>query len=190
MKRYIKSDSEKIDNEYYAYALDSIMDNIDVYLEKKDDSYLDFWWVKEPIYYAYIANSGMTDITVAFISTDESKVKDLDMNSPEVQSILGGDEYRDEHNIEFDNALEDLYQKGIIVLDDEGGDLDYVGNALLLGTPLSLLIDQSIDYLGSDDIDEIYRDIIHDYGDKVVDNLYTDDKNRMIIPVREQRWRF
>jgi hypothetical protein len=190
MKKYIRSSDENTNREYYAFTVKGLKDNIETYLDLKDDSYLDSWWVQEPVWYAYIANSGMTDIDVAFISKDRSKVENLNMNSPEVQSVLGGDEYRDEYGITFDSAIEELYQKGIIVIDDESGKLDHIGDALLLGSPLGFLVDQVIEFEGTDDLDEIYDSIIHDYGDKVVDDLYTDTHYKMIVPVKKEHWRF
>ena len=184
---------------YYAYSLDRLFRMVRDYLEyDRDEDVLDYYWVEEPIYYAYIANSDMTDIDVAFVSSSEAKVADLNMDNHLVQLVLGGEEYREEHGYaplehgaEFSEILRYLTTQGIDVLDDESGTLDHIGEAVLLNDNISRYIDEIIEVYGSDDARVVYDHLVYDYCDKIIDDLYTNSEtNIMIVPVKKQHWRF
>ena len=189
MKRYIKSNSES-NRKYYAYPVKEINRLIEDYLYWKDDLGEDVI-VTEPVYYAYIANSGMTDIDVAFVSKDENVISGLSENSEDVRLLLDG-EYRDEEvGLEFDEVINKLTAKGITVLDDESGTLEHLGDSILFETKIETLIDSIISNYGTEDKYEIYQHLIKEYGDRTIQDLYVSDKfSNMIIPVKRESWRF
>ncbi len=187
MKRYIKSNTDN--KQYYAYPIKELNRIIRDYLEWQDDLGEDTI-VTKPLYYAYIANSDMTDIAVAFVSKDENIVSKLSQNSEDVRLLLDG-EYREDQGVEFEDIESLLAAKGITVLDDESGSLSHMEDAVLFDTKIEYLIDQCINTYGKEYADEIYDCLMKNYGDKVIDDMYVSDKfSNMIIPVKEEHWRF
>ena len=187
---------------YYAYPIDNLRDLVEEYIDNDQDEDAIPWswvfYVEEPIYYAYIAHSDMTEIDVAFVSSSETKVDNLDMNSHIVQLFLGGDDYRTEYGFSsldydegYDKILDYLKTKGIDILDSESETLDYVGKAVLLSDNICKYIDEIIEIYDTTDSDEVYRHLIHDYCDRIIDDLYTNSEtNIMIVPVKKQHWGF
>lgn len=187
---------------YYAYPIDNLRDLVEEYIDNgQDEDAIPWSWVfyvEEPIYYAYIAHSDMTAIDVAFVSSSEAKVADLNMDNHLVQLVLGGDEYREEHGYapleygaEFSEIIRYLTTQGIDVLDDESGTLDHIGEAVLLNDNISRYIDEVIEVYGSDDARVVYDHLVDDYCDRIIDDLYTNpETNIMIVPVKKQHWRF
>ncbi len=196
MKRYIKSDTNT-GRQYYAYPMKEVNRIIKDYLywQYKEGKYFDYnlgvdTIVTEPTYYAFIANSDMTDIDVAFVSKDENIVSKLSWDSEDVRLLLD-DEYREETGIEFEDIEKQLAAKGIIVLDDESGSLFHMEDAVLFDAKIEDLIDQCINTYGKKYADDIYDCLMENYGDKVIDDLYVSDKfSNMIIPVEGEHWRF
>ena len=192
MKKYIKSDSEEI-REYYAYPIKNIKRLIQDYLYWEYDLGEDVV-VTEPAFYAFIANSDMTDIDVAFVSKDENKVSGLSQDSEDVRLLLDG-EYREETYGEDDvdfNEIDDRFSdKGITVLDDESGSLDHLGASVLFNDKIEILIDEIIQTTETKDASVIYDNLMKLYGDRVIDDLYVSDEfQNMIIPVKKEHWRF
>ena len=196
MKKYIKSSSE--DNRtYYAYPIKDLQRIIKDYLYFQEDLG-EGSIVTEPAFYAYIANSDMTDIDVAFVSKDKNKVASLSWNSPEVQQVLDHDYTAPERD--FDEIVSELSTKGIILLDDESGTLEHLEEAFLCDKKIEDLIEEIILVYQTDDPKEIYTHLEHDYIDKVIPDLYYADIpsysqdlipfNNMIIPVKKEHWRF
>ena len=195
MKKYIKSSSG--DNRtYYAYPIKDLQRIIKDYLYFREDLG-EGSVVTEPVFYAYIANSDMTDIDAAFVSENEAKVASLSMNSPDVALLLDG-ETREESGLEFDEIVEELNNRGIYVLDDESGTLSHLGQTFLSYRKIEDLIEEIISVYRTEESKEIYKHLEHDYMDNVVPDLYTGDiptntKNHfdnMIIPVKKEHWRF
>ena len=184
MKRYIKS-SNDAGNKYYAYPIKDIRRLIKDYLYWEDDLGEDTI-VTEPVFYAYIANSDMTDIDVAFVSKDESAVAGLSQNSDDVRLLLDTDEDRD-----FDALMDQFAAKGLIILDDESGSLDRLGDSVLFSNKIETLIKDIISMYDTEDSGEIYDYLVRDYGDKTIDDLYVSEQfSNMIIPVKKEHWRF
>lgn len=186
MKRYIKS-SNAAGNKYYAYPIKDIKRLIEDYLYWHEDLGEDTI-VTEPIFYAFIANSDMTDIDVAFVFKDESAVAGLSQNSDDVRLLLDTttDEDRD-----FDSLMDQFAAKGITILDDESGDLTHLGDSVLFSNKIEGLIEDIISMYDTEDPGEIYDYLVRDYGDKTIDDLYVSDQfSNMIIPVKKEHWRF
>ena len=140
----------------------------------------------EPVLYAYIANSDMTDIDVAFVSKDESAVAGLSQNSDDVELLLDTDKNRD-----FDALMDQFAAKGITVLDDESGSLYYLGDSVLFSNKIEALIKDIVSMYDTEDSGEIYDYLVRDYGDKTIDDLYVSDQfSNIIIPVKKEHWRF
>ena len=196
MKKYIKSSSEDT-RTYHAGSLLSLPTIISYYMDCREDITEDII-VTEPAFYAYIANSDMTDIEVAFVSKDKNKVASLSWNSPEVQQVLDHDYTAPERD--FDEIVSELSAKGIILLDDESGTLEHLEEAFLCDKKIEDLIEEIILVYQTDDPKEIYKHLEHDYIDKVIPDLYYADIqsyspdliqfNNMIIPVKKEHWRF
>lgn len=188
MKRYIKS-SNDTGNKYYAYPIKDIKRLIEDYLYWHKDLGEDTV-VTEPVFYAFIANSGMTDIDAAFVSKDENIISKLSQNSEDVRLLLDG-EYREAIGVEYADIEERLAAKGITVLDDESGNLFYLGDSVLFSDKIEVLIKDIISMYDTDDSGEIYDYLVRDYGDKTIDDLYVSDQfSNMIIPIKKEHWRF
>lgn len=186
MKRYIKSNNVA-GNKYYAYPIKDIRRLIKDYLYWEDDLGEDTI-VTEPVFYAYIANSDMTDIDVAFVSKDESAVAGLSQNSGDVRLLLDTttDEDRD-----FDAIMDQFAAKGITVLDDESGSLDHLGDSVLFSNKIEALIKDIVSMYDTEDSGEIYDYLIRNYGDKTIDDLYVSEQfSNIIVPVKKEHWRF
>lgn len=189
MKKYIKSDSREV-REYYAYPIKNIKRLIQDYLYWEDDLDEDVV-VTEPVFYAFIANSDMTDIDVAFVSKDENKVSRLSQNSEDVRLLLDGEYREEEFGLGFDEVMSRVTAKGITVLDDESGSLDHLGDSLLFNDKIETLIDEIIQTTETKDAGVIYDNLIKLYGDRVINDLYISDEfQNMIIPVKKEHWRF
>lgn len=187
MKRYIKSSNDAENKYYYAYPIKDIRRLIKDYLYWEDDLGEDTI-VTEPVFYAYIANSDMTDIDVAFVSKDESAVASLSQNSDDVRLLLDTttDEDRD-----FDALMNQFAAKGITILDDESGSLYHLGDSVLFSNKIEALIKDIVSMYDTEDYGEIYDYLIRDYGDKTIDDLYVSEQfSNMIIPVKKEHWRF
>jgi hypothetical protein len=182
------------------YLRDTIENFLDGYTEEDLDVYI-FENVKP--YYAYIINSSMTDIDLAFITSDMSKVYELSHfspNSPEVSAFVDWDEEMTDE--EREAYAEQLHQDGIDIICDEDGGLTYIGEALVLNTPLSEIVANidPVDDLGLDSelLNGYYpasfiKDYILDkYKDtNIYKDLYINDlDNRPIFVVKKDYWRF
>jgi hypothetical protein len=182
------------------YLRDTIENFLDGYTEEDLDVYI-FENVKP--YYAYIINSSMTDIDLAFITSDMSKVYELSHfspNSPEVSAFVDWDEEMTDE--EREAYAEQLHQDGIDIICDEDGGLTYIGEALVLNTPLSEIVANidPVDDLGLDPelLNGYYpasfiKDYILDkYKDtNIYKDLYINDlDNRPIFVVKKDYWRF
>ena len=185
----------------YVYELKYLNSTIEDFLSGYDEDDCNIPYIVGKPYYAYIINSSMSGIDLAFISSDMAKVfefSEFSPDSPEVAAFTGGDEEMTED--EREAYAEQLHQEGIDLICDEDGSLLEIGKALLLNEPLSEIVN-NIDIANELDIDpdahsyataRIVMDyILTNYADNIYDDLYINEyDNRPIFVVKKTYWRF
>ena len=189
----------------YAYDLTYLIDTIANFLAGYNEDDCSIPYISGKPYYAYIINSSMTDIDLAFISSDVSKVLEFSEFGPEsteVAMFTAWDEnITDDEREEY---AEQLHQDGIDIICSEDGELEYLGDVLLLNKPLSGII-KDIDLVADLGLDpNIIADantwglakILEDYIlDQFSDNIYKDlyfnsSDDCPIFVVKKDYWRF
>jgi hypothetical protein len=196
----------------YVYALKYLNSTIEDFLSGYDEDDCSIPYIEGKPYYAYIINSSMTDIDLAFISSDMTKVLELSEfgpESPEVAAFTGGNE-----EMTYDEReayAEQLHQEGIDIICDEDGGLTYVGDALILDVPMSEIVKQidlandlginpaftdwsasDEDFIGNSDIaSAMYYYICEKFQSNIYKDLYINEyDNRPIFVVKKTYWRF
>jgi hypothetical protein len=196
----------------YAYELKYLNDTIQDFLFGCNEDDCSIPYVEGQPYYAYIIHSSMTDINLAFISSDMAKVFELSEfgpESPEVAAFINWDE--DMTDDERDAYADQLHQEGIDIICDEEGDLKEIGDALVLEKPLSEIVN-NIDLDRDLGINPAFTDfsaseenyistrvlagaytnyILNQFSDSIYESLYINKAdNRPIFVVKKTYWRF
>ena len=194
---------------HYVYPLEYLADGIEDYLDGYDypeDSAQEYEVDRNP-YYGYIINSSMTDIDVAFISSDMDAVVELseyDEDNPMVAAILWGADPEITEDILSDEERKDyaeqLYAKGIDIICDEDGYLAHIGDALVLPVHLTEFLnglDINTSALEDDEIstwqlaNHIVWNIKQNYTDNIYEDLYINERdNRLIFVINKGYSRF
>jgi hypothetical protein len=169
----------------YDNALSNSIDGLNYELKE----YYDEGWRVERTIYGYIANSGMTDVSLAIVSDKKSDIESI--NSKEIDKWLEEGANAEENGVDWDWTT----FNGLPIETDENGSLCEFDEGYMFDEPLLTLIPKIKEEYGELSNDELESILTSEYGERVGRTYLLDDNasvypNSLIVSPKYESWRF